>query len=579
MSSRLRHFFVLTTTLLALVLGVSGAAAAPTGPAAKPPDTSVAGIDVDSTTIPELQKLMNAHRLTSVQLTQFYLHRISKLNPVLNAVITVSPTALEDARAADKARRGKDDRPLLGIPIIVKDNINTTGMATTAGSWALAGSTPVDAFIVQRLRAAGALVIGKANLSEWANFRSGPSSSGWSGIGGQTNMAYVLDRNPCGSSSGSGVITSADLAVAAVGTETDGSVVCPSGANANAGIKPTLGLLSRAGIVPISAEQDTAGPMARNMTDAAVLLGAMTGVDPADPATAEQSGNAFTDYTGFLKANALRGARIGVWRENSFEIDGVAVNADVSAIMDKTIAALKAAGATIVDPADIPFGAWADAEFPALLCEFKTDIATYLRTYTGPGYPKTLQDLIDFNNDNPELESGAPESNWNSLVFDLAQETNGRDAACAAQRLIATPGARAAIDGLMAAENLDAIIAPTNSPAWVTDPVNGDLGGDFSTFIGSSGPPAVAGYPNVTVPAGFVGPLPVGVSFIGGRWDEPTLIGLAYAFEQATHVRVPPEFIPSIGDDASALRQPTSNEKQKATVPGRRGSWKMPPLR
>ena len=580
MRSRLRRSLVLTT-LLALLLGVSGAAA-PTGVAAKPPkppkppDTMVAGIDVDATTIPELQALMNSSRLKSVQLTQFYLQRIRKLNPVLNAVITVSPTALADAQAADKARRGGDDRPLLGIPIIVKDNIGTTGMPTTAGSWALAGSTPGDAFIVQRLRAAGALVLGKANLSEWANFRSGPSSSGWSGIGGQTNMAYVLDRNACGSSSGSGVITSADLAVAAVGTETDGSVVCPSGANANAGIKPTLGLLSRAGIVPISADQDTAGPMARNMTDAAVLLGAMTGVDPADPATAAQVGHAFTDYTQFLDADALDGARIGVWREFSFEIDGVAVDADVSAIMDKTIAALEAAGATVVDPADIPFGAWADAEFPALLCEFKTDIATYLQTYTGPGYPKTLQDLIDFNNDHPELESGAPESNWNSLVFDLAQETSGRDADCAAQRAIATPGAQAAIDDLMAADDLDAIIAPTNSPAWVTDPVNGDLGGDFSTFIGSSGPPAVAGYPNVTVPAGFVGPLPVGVSFIGGRWDEPSLIGLAYAFEQATQVRVPPQFIPSIGDGPSAVHKPSSREKQKAAIPGRNSHWKAP---
>ena len=517
---------------------------------------------------------MDTRRLKSVQLTQFYLQRIRKLNPTLNAVITVSPTALADARAADKARRGGDHRPLLGIPIIVKDNIGTTGMPTTAGSYALEGSTPGDAFIVRKLRAAGALVIGKANLSEWANFRSGPSSSGWSGIGGQTNMAYVLDRNPCGSSSGSGVVASADLAVAAVGTETDGSVVCPSGANANAGIKPTLGLLSRAGIVPISADQDTAGPMARNVTDAAVLLGAMTGVDPADPATAAQVGHAFTDYTRFLDADALDGARIGVWREFSFEIDGVAVDPDVSAIMDETIAALEAAGATVVDPADIPFGDWADAEFPALLCEFKTDIATYLKTYTGPGYPKTLQDLIDFNNDHPELESGAPESNWNSLVFDLAQETGGRDAACAAQRAIATPGAQAAIDDLMAAENLDAIIAPTNGPAWVTDPVNGDLGGDFSTFIGSSGPPAVAGYANVTVPAGFVGPLPVGVSFIGGRWDEPTLIGLAYAFEQATQVRVPPQFIPSIGDGSSALRQASSHEKQKASIPGRNSPWK-----
>ena len=575
MRSRLRRSLVLTT-LLALLLGVSGAAA-PTGLAAKPPpNTKVAGIDVDATTIPELQTLMNSRRINSVELTNFYLRRIRQLNPLLNAVITVSPTAHADALAADKARRGGDDRPLLGIPIIVKDNIGTTGMPTTAGSWALAGSTPADAFIVRQLRAAGALVIGKANLSEWANFRSNPSSSGWSGIGGQTNMAYVLDRNACGSSSGSGVVTSADLAVAAVGTETDGSVVCPSGANANAGIKPTLGLLSRAGIIPISAEQDTAGPMARNMTDAAVLLGAMTGVDPADPATAAQVGHAFTNYTQFLDADALDGARIGVWREFSFEIGGVAVDADVSAIMDKTIAALEAAGATVVDPADITFGAWAGAEFPALLCEFKTDIATYLQTYTGPGYPKTLQDLIDFNNDHPELESGAPESNWNSDIFDLAQDTGGRDAACAAQRAIATPGAQAAIDDLMAADDLDAIIAPTNGPAWVTDPVNGDLGGDFSTFIGSSGPPAVAGYANVTVPAGFVGPLPVGVSFIGGRWDEPTLIGLAYAFEQATHVRVPPEFIPSIGDGSSAVHKPSSREKQKASVPGRNSHWKLP---
>ena len=282
MSSRLRRSLVLTT-LLALSLGVSGAAA-PTGLAATPP-TIVRGIDVDSTTIPELQELMDANRLTSVQLTQFYLDRIRTLNPTLNAVITVSPTALADAQAADTARRGGDDRPLLGIPIIVKDNVNTTGMPTTAGSWALAESTPDDAFIAAKLKAAGAIIIGKANLSEWANFRSGPSSSGWSGIGGQTNMPYVLDRNPCGSSSGSGVVAAADLAVAAVGTETDGSIVCPSGANGVVGIKPTLGLWSRAGVIPISADQDTAGPMARNVTDAAVLLGAATGVDPDDPAT------------------------------------------------------------------------------------------------------------------------------------------------------------------------------------------------------------------------------------------------------------------------------------------------------
>src|SRR6478672_1078441 len=311
MYSRVRRSLVLATTL-ALLLGVTGAAA-PISLAKSPTATTIRGIDVDATTIPQLQALMNAHKLTSVQLVQFYFQRIKKLNPELHAVITVSPTARADAVAADHARRSGDNRPLLGIPIIVKDNVDTTGMPTTAGSWALDGSTPGDAFLVQRLKAAGALIIAKANLSEWANFRSGPSSSGWSGIGGQTNMAYVLDRNPCGSSSGSGVAASADLATVAVGTETDGSIVCPSGANGDAGIKPTLGLWSRSGIVPISAEQDTAGPIARNMTDAATLLGAGVGIDPSDAATAAQAGHAFTDYTQFLDAGALKGARIGVW--------------------------------------------------------------------------------------------------------------------------------------------------------------------------------------------------------------------------------------------------------------------------
>ncbi|HET9694245.1 MAG TPA: amidase, partial [Steroidobacteraceae bacterium] len=524
-----------------------------------------------------------SHKLTAVQLMQFYLHRIRQLNPTLHAVITVSPTALADARRADVARRSGDDRPLLGIPILVKDNINTTGMPTTAGSWALAGSTPPDAFIVEQLKAAGAIIIGKANLSEWANFRSSVSSSGWSGIGGQTNMAYVLDRNPCGSSSGSAVAVSADLAVAAVGTETDGSIVCPSGANGVVGLKPTVGLLSRAGIIPISLEQDTAGPITRNVTDAAVLLGVMAGVDPKDPATYEQVGHAYRDYTQFLDGTALQGARIGVWRESTYEYGGESVDAGVSAVMEQTIAALKAAGATVVDHADMTYGEWAAAEFPALLCEFKTDIANYLQNYTGAGYPKTLQDLIDFNNAHPELESGAPVSNWDSAVFEWAQETNGRDAECAALRETATQGARAEIDNLMAARNLDAIVAPSNGPAWVTDPVNGDLGGDFSTFIGSSGPAAVAGYPNLSVPAGFVGPLPIGVSFIGGRWDEPKLISLGYAFEQATHARVPPQFIPTIGDDGAAAASSNGKSKQqKAKAPGANGkahaTRRMPPL-
>jgi amidase len=554
------------TCLVALVLGAAGTAA-PAASAAQPTSTRVAGINVDATTIPQLQALMNRHRLTSVQLVQFYLHRIKKLNPALHAVITVSPTALADARAADKARRRGVHKPLLGIPVIVKDNIDTTGMPTTAGSWALAGSTPSDAFIVQRLRAAGALIIGKANLSEWANFRSAPSSSGWSGIGGQTNMAYVLNRNPCGSSSGSGVVASADLATVAVGTETDGSIVCPSGANADVGIKPTLGLLSRAGVIPITADQDTAGPITRNVTDAAVVLGAMTGIDPADPATAAQAGHAFTNYTPFLRRQALRGARIGVWREGTYD---PSVSPDVHAIMNATVATLRAQGATVIDNTRIPIEPAYGPEFDALLCEFKTDIATYLATYTRAGYPKTLQALIDFNNAHPELEGP-----WNSAIFDLAQATGGRsDPDCTAARAFATSTAKAAIDSTLAANNLDAIIAPTNGPAWVTnsDPTKGDLDGDFSTFVGSSSPSAIAGYPDITVPAGFVGHLPVGVSFIGGRWDEPNLIGLAYAFEQASHVRVPPTFLAS--DSSAAAARGSAKHLDR-----RHGRWSMPPLR
>jgi len=547
MSSRLRRSLVLTT-LLALLLGVFGTTAL-TGRAANPPNTKVSGIDVDATTIPQLQKFMNSHRINSVNLMNFYLQRIRRLNPMLHAVITVSPTAHADAVAADAARRNGDHRPLLGIPIIVKDNIDTTGMPTTAGSWALAGSTPGDAFIAQRLKSAGAIIIGKANLSEWANFRSNPSSSGWSGIGGQTNMPYVLDRNPCGSSSGSGVVAAADLAVAAVGTETDGSIVCPSGANGDVGIKPTLGLWSRAGVVPISANQDTAGPIARNVTDAAVLLGAATGVDPNDNATAAQTGHAFTDYTQFLNDHALQGKRIGVWRAGTY--DPVLVGPVVEPILDHTIAALEARGATVIDPTDIDLSATIN-EGPALSCEFKSDIATYLQTYvhgtnpvTHQPYSRTLADLIAFDAAHPNLEGP-----WNDAVFEGADATNGRDAACAALRAATTPPVQAAIDQVMAANHLDAIIALTNGPAWPTNdnPNEGDLDGHFEYFVGSSTAAAVSGYADITVPTGHDAGLPLGITFIGGRWAEPKLIGLAYDYEQATHVRVPPQFIPTIGD-------------------------------
>jgi amidase len=362
-------------------------------------------------------------------------------------------------------------------------------------------------------------------------------------------VPYVLDRNPCGSSSGSGVSAAADLAVAAVGTETDGSIVCPSGANGDVGIKPTLGLWSRAGVVPISADQDTAGPIARNVTDAAVLLGAATGVDPNDAATAAQAGHAFTDYTQFLNDHALQGARIGVWRAGTF--DPLLVGSVVDPILANVKSALEAQGATVVDPTDIDLSATAN-EFPALLCEFKTDIATYLHTYvhgtnpaSGAPYPQTLADLISFDQAHPNLEGP-----WNDAIFQAADATNGRDADCSALRAETTPPVQAAINGLMTADHLDAIIALTNGPAWPNnaDPNEGDLNGHFELFVGSSTAAAVAGYPDVTVPAGHDAGLPLGITFIGDRWAEPKLIGYAYDYEQATHIRVPPQFIPTIGD-------------------------------
>ncbi len=562
MRSPIRRSLALTI-LSALLLGVAGVA----GPAALgrgETSTKVAGINVDAATIPQLQALMNRHRLTSVQLTQFYLQRIRKLNPTLHAVITVSPRALADARAADAARRRGDRRPLLGIPVLLKDNINSTGMPTTAGSWSLAGSSPADAFIVEQLRAAGALIIGKANLSEWANFRSDPSSSGWSGIGGQTNMAHVLDRNPCGSSSGSAVAVAADLAVVAIGTETDGSIVCPSGANGIVGIKPTVGLVSREGIIPISADQDTAGPMTRNVTDAAVVLGAITGVDTADPATTAQAGHAFTNYVQFLDAQALDGARIGVWREGTYSD----LTADtVEPILDAAIDALEAQGATIIEGADPDLTAAFENEFFALLCEFESDLPAYFETYTGAGYPKTLQDVVDFNEDHPDLEGP-----WDSALFEIAATTGGRTGeGCAEARTAATEGTQAALEAVLEENDLDAIVALTNGPAWVTsdDPERGDLEGtqDFALFVGSSTASAVSGYGSITVPAGYVGPLPVGISFIGAQWSEPDLIGFAFDFEQATRVRKPPQFLSSTSAGPEPARGRHGADRDQRRIP------------
>ena len=495
--------------------------------------TVVSGVDVDASTIPQLEARMDGGRLSSTDLVRFYERRIERLNPKLHAVITVSRSAISEAAAADRARRHGDRRPLLGIPILVKDNIDTTGMPTTAGSLALAGSTPSDAFIIARLKAAGALILGKTNLSEWANYRSTQASSGWSGVESQTHMAYVLDRNPCGSSAGSGVAASADLATVAVGTETDGSVVCPSGQNGLVGIKPTLGLASRSGIVPISAQQDTAGPMARNVTDAAVLLGALTGIDPTDPATAAQRGHVTADYTKYLKPGALKGARLGVWREGNF-----GSSPETDAIMEKTIAKLKSLGAVIVDPANVPIDAAYTPENTALQYEFKHDIAAYLQKNTGPRYPKTLADLIKFDNAHPSQEL----KYFGQEIFTQSQARGSlTDPAYVKARNDARSIAQHSIDDTMAKYKLDAIIAPTNSPAWTTDLINGD-----HFLVGSSSPAAIAGYPSVTVPAGYSFHLPVRASFIGGKWDEPELIALTYSWEQATHIRRAPQFLPTV---------------------------------
>jgi amidase len=495
--------------------------------------TKVAGIDVDKSTILQLEAQMNRGRLSSVELVRFYERRIAALNPKLHAVITVSKSAAAEAAAADRARRHGDRRPLLGIPVLVKDNIDTTGMPTTAGSLALAGSSPSDAFIVMKLKAAGALILGKTNLSEWANYRSTQSSSGWSGVEGQTNMAYVLDRNPCGSSAGSGVAASADLATVAVGTETDGSVVCPSGQNGLVGIKPTLGLASRSGIVPISSQQDTSGPMARNVTDAAVLLGALTGVDSSDPATAAQRGHVTTDYTKYLKAGALKGVRLGVWRQGNF-----GSSPETDAIMEQTIKKLKSLGAVIVDPANVPIDAAYAPENTALEYEFKHDIAAYLQKYTAPKYPKTLQGLINFDNAHASQEL----KYFGQEIFTESQARGPlTDPAYIKARNSARSIAQHSIDDTLAKYKLAAIIAPTNGPAWTTDLINGD-----HFLVGSSSPAAIAGYPSITVPAGYSFHLPVGMSFIGGKWDEPELISLSYAWEQATHVRQAPQFLPTV---------------------------------
>lgn len=503
------------------------------------PEPADKPFELEEATIAELQAGMKSGKWTARIIAQKYLSRIESINrqgPAVNAIIELNPDALMIADALDKERKAKGARSSLhGIPVLLKDNIDTADrMMTTAGSLALLGSIPLkDSFVAQRLRAAGAVILGKTNLSEWANIRSSHSSSGWSGRGGQTKNPYVLDRNPCGSSSGSGVAIAANLAAVAIGTETDGSIVCPSSANSLVGIKPTLGLVSRSGIIPIAHSQDTAGPMARTVTDAAILLGALTGIDDDDAITNESSGKSFADYTQFLDVNGLKGARIGVPRKY------FGFNDQVDKLINASIEEMRKLGAVIVDPAEIEtMGKFDDTELEVLLYELKADLNKYLASLGARAPVRSLKEVIDFNERNRDKEMPY----FGQDLF-IKAEAKGPltskeyiDALAKNQKLSRTEG----IDAVMTKNKLDAMVAPTGGPAWPTDLLNGDH------FTGGySSPSAVAGYPHVTVPAGYVHGLPVGISFFGRAYSEPVLIKLAFAFEQATRFRRPPQFLPT----------------------------------
>ena len=497
---------------------------------------------LEEATITELQAAMAAEQLTAQRLVEMYLERIEAIDrhgPTLNSVIEVNPECLDIARALDQERASKGARgPLHGIPILIKDNIATTDrMQTTAGSLALVGSRPArEAFVAQRLREAGTILLGKTNLSEWANFRGDPSTSGWSGRGGQTRNPYVLDRNPCGSSSGSGAAIAANLAAASLGTETDGSILCPSSINSLVGIKPTVGLTSRAGVIPIAHSQDTVGPMARTVADAAALLGAITGVDARDSATSASAGKFYTDYTQFLDPQGLQGARIGVARQVYF-----GHNAKADAIANAAIERMRELGATIIDNADIPTAkqmSESKGEMTVLLYECKADLNAYLADLLDSPV-RTLTDIIAFNAAHADEEL----IYFGQELLIRAEATTSLDdptylvALAENRRLSRQEG----IDAVMEQFQLDALVMPSTSPAWPIDLINGD-----HTGWGSSQPAALAGYPAITVPAGYTFELPVGITFMGRAYSEPTLLKLAYAFEQATKVRHAPSYLPTV---------------------------------
>lgn len=536
-----RHFLKvgLTGSALVAALPFRPARADTPHPQLSPPPAPP--FELEELTIAELGTAMQSGKYTGRSIAEMYIARIQaidKQGPSLNCVIELNPDAVGIADALDEERREKGSRgPMHGIPVLIKDNIDTADkMATTAGSLALVGSKPpADSFVARQLRRAGAVILGKTNLSEWANIRSGHSTSGWSGRGGLTRNPYALDRNTSGSSSGSGAAVSANLCAAAVGTETDGSIVSPSSINGIVGIKPTVGLLSRTGVVPISHSQDTPGPMARTVRDAAILLGALAGIDPEDKATAAAAGGKIKpDYTSYLDANGLQGARIGVVRSY------FGFHEAVDLLMADALEAMKKAGAVLVDPVEIKsFGQLGHAEDTVLQYELKADMNAYLARL-GPNAPvHTLKEIIEFNEKNK-----AKEMPYFGQDMFIKAEAKGPlttkeyvSALAKCRRLMRDEG----IDAAMKKLTLDALVAPTDSPAWPIDLVDGDhfLGG-------SSTAAAVAGYPSITVPAGFVFGLPVGISFFGRAWSEPVLLKIAYSYEQATKHRKPPRFLPTV---------------------------------
>ncbi|WJE02075.1 amidase family protein [Streptomyces antimycoticus] len=479
------------------------------------------GVDLDTVTIPELQARMAGGSLTSSALTSAYLRRIKTIDPTIHAVLRTDPTVLRQAAASDvRHRHGATRGPLDGIPVLLKDNVNTRGLPTTAGSLALAGSPPdTDAALVRRLREAGAVILGKTNLSEWANFRAAKPTSGWSAVGGQTNNPYVLDRNPCGSSAGSGAALAASLAQVAIGTETDGSIVCPAGMNGVVGHKPSLGLVSQDGVVPISAEQDTAGPMARNVIDTALTFSVLSGGGRSEGKLTSRGG--------------LRGKRIGLWRLPS-------LGPEVDAVMTRTAKRLRTAGAEVVEVTPPYQQRLAELEFPALLSEFHRDIDAYLATREGP---RDLAELIEFDRAHP----GERTCFAGQELFEQALAAPATtDPEYRAGRAELKDLSRRSIDETMATHHLDAIASPTNPPAWTTDCARGD-----NDVIPSSTPAAVAGYPSLSVPAGFVDELPVGLLLMAGDHEDGELLSLGAAAERRLHAWRAPRYLPSVGTGAS----------------------------